>query len=466
LAHDLLIKPVAGPVRHEANGHAFRPARFLPERGVRWTIVTILALVVAIAVGLAIPWLMEPLAQWLPASAQAAEQPWVRPVLTLWYILFVLLVVCPFAVFWAWSRLCPPRSATPGRNRWPKVTILIPAFNEQEMILDAIHGALSQDYADFEVIVIDDGSTDLTPYLAATQPVRLIRMPRNAGKAAALNRGLEAARGAVIVTCDADGYLDPKAVRHLVRAFSDPQVAGVAGQVRLFQPTGLLRRFQVLEYDSAQGLHKLAQYATTGTVLVAPGPVSAFRADVLRSLGGIPGETLTEDFDLTLMLISRGYKVSYEPRALASTDAPQTDAALQSQRIRWSRGGFQVLCKYGQLVGERRSGLVGLFWLPYLMFAGYLSIPVAALMLGSLPLLAWGSGAPLRFLGELALYAVVVLGFELATMASGVMACNRRDWRHLFLAPLFCLYKNWRLRWFTAQALYREWRGAAKVWSG
>jgi cellulose synthase/poly-beta-1,6-N-acetylglucosamine synthase-like glycosyltransferase len=220
-----------------------------------------------------------------------------------------------------------------------------------------------------------------------------------------------------------------------------------------------------MEYDANQGLLKQAMYATTGTVLVAPGPVSAYRADVLRDLGGVPGETLTEDFDLTLALVSRGFRVVYVPEAIAYTDAPQTDAELRSQRIRWSRGGFQVLRKYRRLFGSWKYGILGLFWLPYLFFTGYLSIPLSFAVLASLPLLAWGSGAPLRFLGGVGLYGLVILAFEVSTVVAGATACNWRDLRYLSLAPLFLFYKNWRMRWFTVLALYREWRREARRWN-
>ncbi|HEY7426209.1 MAG TPA: glycosyltransferase [Gemmataceae bacterium] len=250
--NEVQVQSIPGGAIHPVTSYPVGHARFLPEKMAHWTVCTAFALAAAIAVGIAIPCLVESVVQMLPGGVEVEEQPWVRSILFVWYALFVLLVVCPFAVFWTWSRLCRSRPVASERQHWPKVSILIPAFNEQEMILDAIHGALSQDYPDVEVIVIDDGSTDLTPYLAATQPVRLIRKARNAGKAAALNSGLEVAQGEVIITCDADGYLDPRAARHLVLAFSDPQVAGVAGQVRLFQPDGLLR---------GQGLECLACFS-------------------------------------------------------------------------------------------------------------------------------------------------------------------------------------------------------------
>ena len=156
------------------------------------------------------------------------------------YWLFVITVVAPFLVFAAWSWLEPARAL--GRRewqRWPSVSILIPAFNEQEIILDAIQGALAQDYPDFEVIVIDDGSTDLTPHLAATTAARLVRHERNQGKAAALNSGLAVARGEVIVTNDADGYLDPQALEHLVAPLARPQRRGGGRPGAALSPEGL-----------------------------------------------------------------------------------------------------------------------------------------------------------------------------------------------------------------------------------
>src|SRR5262249_58148112 len=91
--------------------------------------------------------------------------PWVRPSLWSGYGLFVALVVFPFRIFLAWSWAGRPEAGAAVFQRWPRVSILIPAYNEQELILDAVHGALNQDYPDFEVIVIDDGSTDMTAHL-------------------------------------------------------------------------------------------------------------------------------------------------------------------------------------------------------------------------------------------------------------------------------------------------------------
>ncbi len=204
--------------------------------------------------------------------------------------------------------------------------------------------------------------------------------------------------------------------------------------------------------------------ATAGTVLVAPGPVTAFRAGLLRDLGGVPSQTLTEDFDLTLAIIAEGFKVAYEPRAVAYTEAPRTDAELRRQRIRWGRGGLQVFVKHRRLQGSRRLGLFGMFWLPYSVVSWFAPAPLAILGIASLPLLAWGSGEPVRFLECLALYALPILFIELARVIAGVTSSSRRDLRCLLHAPLFFIYQKLRLDWFSLEALYLEWRDRPRGW--
>lgn len=440
-------------------------ADFLPSSGARWMLATGLAALTTAAVGV----VLYRLAQWLSDSLLASltggpMRPWVQPCLFAGYLLYLTTVILPFLLLLFWRTLPRRASETVPAEDWPFVSILIPAHNEQEIILDAIHGALNQRYPNFEVIVIDDGSLDLTSHLTTATPVRLIRLDRNAGKAGAMNRGLAAARGDVIVTCDADSYLDAGALLHLIPRLADPQVGGVAGQVRLFHPSGWLRRCQVLEYDYLQGLMKQAQLTTTGSVLVAPGPVSAYRAEVLKEVGGVPVDTLTEDFDLTLQVISQGLSVAYEPQAIAYTEAPQTDRELRRQRIRWSRGGYQVLRKFKHLVGARRAGLVGMFWLPYFFLTSFAGLPITLLLTATLPLLAWGSNSAVRFVACMAIYAAVAAVVEALKIVVGILLSDSRDLRYAAYIPLFLFYRKLRLDWFPVEALIREWRNSPGVW--
>ena len=469
-AHPRWIAPCGRPTDSSAvpdpRASARCAARFVPLAPLPLAAGTLAALAVVAFLGILVPPAMRALVTVCAARKFGAAHPplWVHLALLFGYWMFLATVAAPFVLFAGWSCLGRPAHRPPRTSRCPSVSILIPAFNEQEIILDAIGAALAQDYPDFEVIVIDDGSTDLTAHLAATTGVRLVRHEQNQGKAAALNSGLAVARGEVIVTNDADGYLDVQVLARLVAPLAQSGVAAVSGQVRLFHPKGSVRAFQVLEYDYCQGLLKQAQYATTGTVIVAPGPVSAFRAAVLRDVGGFSSETMTEDFDLTLQLIAHGFQVAYEPRAIAYTEAPRTDRELRRQRIRWGRGGLQVFAKHRRLLFSRKLGLLGILWLPYSLLSWYAPVPLAILGIALLPLLAWGSGEPVRFFECLALYALPILLIELARVTAGVVSSSRRDLRFLIHAPLFLVYQKLRLDWFSFESLYLEWRHRPKAW--
>jgi cellulose synthase/poly-beta-1,6-N-acetylglucosamine synthase-like glycosyltransferase len=454
-----------GPCLPPADRHA--PGQFLPDRPLVWSARVVVAALATIAMGFAIPRVTDLVAQTiLPRFSEDAMALWLRASVVAPYALLITFTFFAFflAIF-AWRTAGSTAARTLPLSRWPSVSILIPAHNEEGIVLDTIRAALGQDYPDFEVIVIDDGSTDRTSQLVATTAARLIRHVQNQGKAAALNTGLAAARGEVIVTCDADSYFDAGALRHLVAPLADPRNGGVAGQIKLSCSDGALRAFQLLEYASAQGLFKRAHYAFGGSVLVAPGPVSAYRADVLRLIGGVPADTLTEDVDLTFTVIRHGLRVAYEPRAIAYTDAPRTDAELRRQRLRWIRGGIQAVCKHRAMIGNRSLGLIGLFWLPIWVLS-YLMQALTLVLTILIPLFVWGSGMPVGYFPYLVLCSLVGAIVDVAMIVTGVLASDRRDLRFVIYAPLFIVYKSIRTAWFTLEACYLELRGAPKSWNG
>jgi cellulose synthase/poly-beta-1,6-N-acetylglucosamine synthase-like glycosyltransferase len=454
-----------GPCLPPATRHA--PGQFLPDRRPLWAVLVGLAALGTVAAGFAVPRATSLLVQvLLPAFAEDSLTLWVRIAVMAGYALLIAFTFFPFFLaVCAWWVKRDSADGTHRLARWPSVSILIPAHNEEEIVLDTIRSALDQDYPDFEVIVIDDGSTDRTSQLAASTGARLIRHISNQGKAAALNTGLAVARGEVIVTCDADSYFGTGAVRHLVAPLADPRNGAVAGQIRLSRTQGPLRAFQVLEYDVSQALFRHAHCAIGGSALVAPGPASAYRADVLRAVGGVPADTLTEDVDLTFTVIRHGLRVAYEPRAIAYTDAPRTDAELRRQRLRWIRGGLQALCKHRAMLGSRSLGLVGLFWLPTWVLS-YLMQALGLVLTFLTPLLVWASGMPAGYFPYLVLCSLVGAAIDVAMILVGVLASDRRDLRFMIYAPMFIIYKTFRTAWFTIEACYLEWRGAPRSWDG
>ncbi len=230
----------------------------------------------------------------------------------------------------------------------PKVSIIIPAYNNAQTIEKTINCVLKMDYPDKEIIVVNDGSTDNTLKICKKfekqKKIKLISYSKNKGKAHALNRGIKSAKGEIIVTVDADSYPKPDSLKKLVKYFSDPMVGAVAGTIKVHKKKNFLTLSQSLEYIH-QGFQRLCQ-SFINAVMVAPGPLTAYRKEALVKAGYFEDNTLVEDFDMTIKIHKVGYKVVSEKKAIAFTEVPITIKKWWRQRVRWSRGGVQIFKKH------------------------------------------------------------------------------------------------------------------------
>jgi len=245
----------------------------------------------------------------------------------------------------------------------PPVSVIVPAYNEEVGIAAAVRSLLASDHPVLEVIVVDDGSTDATSSvvegLTDDPRVRLIRQA-NSGKAAALNRGIAAARHDVIVMVDGDTIFEPDTIRHLVAPLADPGVGAVAGNTKVGNRSGLLGRWQHIEYVMGCNLER-RMYEALGCIMVVPGAIGAYRREALDQVGGLSTDTLAEDTDLTIAVTRAGWRVAYESRARAWTEAPTTLRQLWRQRYRWAYGTMQAIWKHRRAFREGRTlGRVGL----------------------------------------------------------------------------------------------------------
>jgi cellulose synthase/poly-beta-1,6-N-acetylglucosamine synthase-like glycosyltransferase len=243
------------------------------------------------------------------------------------------------------------------------VTVMIPAFNEERVIVRAVQGVLASTEVAIEVIVIDDGSSDATSAVVAQafagdDRVRLLTLA-NGGKARALNRGLDLARGEIVIALDADTQFEPTTIARLARWFVDPTLGAVAGNAKVGNRVNLITRWQALEYITAQNLERRA-LARLNAITVVPGAVGAWRLAAIRAVGGYPDDTLAEDQDLTIAIQRAGWAVQYDQFAIAWTEAPETMRALAKQRFRWAFGTLQCLWKHRSAIG--RSQPRGLGW--------------------------------------------------------------------------------------------------------
>lgn len=255
----------------------------------------------------------------------------------------------------------------------PLVTVIVPAYNEERVLQPALESLLRQDYPYFEVIVIDDGSLDQT-YLVAQEfvgdygkaSIRALRQP-NRGKAAALNMGISVAKGELVLCMDADSNLVPGAISAMVQHFSDRTVAAVAGNVKVRNRKNLWTKLQALEYIEGLNMVRQAQ-SFFRSVNIIPGPIGMFRRDILLRVGGYESDTFAEDADLTLKLVSFGYGIRYEPRAISMTEAPEELLDLIKQRYRWTRGILQSMKKRPEVLLQPWKSVTTFFILWYMMF--------------------------------------------------------------------------------------------------
>jgi len=251
-----------------------------------------------------------------------------------------------------------------------KVAVLIPAYNEEKVIERTIRAALRSSYRNLRVIVIDDGSKDKTLEVAGNCFPReeasgrlLILTKPNAGKAEALNFGLRRLDPdeEIFVGIDADTVIARDAISLLVPHFRNPGVGAVAGNAKVGNRVNLWTRWQALEYITSQNFERRA-LNTLGAVSVVPGAIGAWRISAVREAGGFHTDTVAEDADLTMALLRRGYRVEYEDRALAYTEAPVNARGLMRQRFRWSFGILQAVFKHREVFA--RKGALGWVALP------------------------------------------------------------------------------------------------------
>ncbi|WP_158914949.1 polysaccharide deacetylase family protein [Caulobacter sp. S45] len=258
------------------------------------------------------------------------------------------------------------------------VTVLIPCFNEEAVIVASIQRILQSSWRELEVLVLDDGSKDAT---AARVQAAFGEDPRvqlmsftNGGKAAALNRGLKAAKGDIVVALDADTQFPSETIGRLAAWFQNPKVGAVAGNALVGNRINLITKWQALEYVTAQNLERRALSAL-GVITVVPGAVGAWRRSAIEALGGFPDDTLAEDQDLTLAVQRAGWAVEFDPEARAYTEAPQTMRGLLKQRFRWSFGTLQCVWKHRAAILETDRPLLGLVALPQVwMFQIFLAL--------------------------------------------------------------------------------------------
>ena len=345
-------------------------------------------------------------------------------------VFLVLLVARYLSLMWLGylhhleARVASP---TPAGTYLPPVTILVPCYNEGAVIARAIESLLELDYPMFEVLVIDDGSTDDTREAVAPLEgrhgdvtVRLVSKG-NGGKASALNTGIALARHEYILAMDGDSRLTKDTLRAAMRHFGDPRVGAVAGNVKVTNRRNLWTKLQALEYIEGLNMARRAQ-GFLRAVNIIPGPIGIFRRDVLLAVGGYDTDTYAEDADLTLKLLTAGWHIAYEDRAIAWTEAPEHLLDLLKQRYRWTRGILQALRKRASFLVVPHHGFGVWLSVNLMFFEGIVWPAVNILGNGLFAILAIRSGA-----GEMVLFWWLLLTMLDVVAAVYTVAMEEED---------------------------------------
>ncbi len=277
-----------------------------------------------------------------------------------WLLLLINIPMLILFTIWTLVLLLPGKEVI-DKDYNPKLSVLIPAYNEEKTIGECIRAVLASNYPKVEITVIDDGSTDKTSEIAKKNGVRVIKT-NHLGKASALNDGLRKVNGDIIVVIDADSKIKKDALTKLASQFNDKDVGVASGLVKT-GGSSIIERFQKIEYAFVSALIK--QHSNVGIPIpFVYGAVSAFRKKALEDIGGFKGKTLVEDSDTYLEIIFKGWKAKAVD-AMIETKPAKSLAALVKQRIRWMFGGLQVIKEHVHKFG---NGLAGMYVLPLFGF--------------------------------------------------------------------------------------------------
>ena len=260
----------------------------------------------------------------------------------------------------------------------PKVSVIVPAYNEQLTVTRTIENLLMSDYPLLDIVFVDDGSKDQTfanvkAAFSHLDNVQILTKP-NGGKASALNFGISKASGEILVCIDADTLLLPDAISKMVPYFVDSEVGAVAGNVQVGNALNLLTNWQKMEYITSQNFERRA-LDYVNAILVVPGAIGAFRKTAIDQINGFTTDTLAEDCDLTVRLHRAGFKVRSCNEAMSLTEAPETMSMFLKQRFRWTFGMMQTFWKHRDLLFNPRKPNMGWIMLPNLLIFGFI-IPV------------------------------------------------------------------------------------------
>ncbi|PZU88769.1 MAG: glycosyl transferase family 2 [Chryseobacterium sp.] len=347
----------------------------------------------------------------------------------------------------------------PELENYPKVSIIVPAYNEEVNIVSSLMNLLHQTYPDYDVVFVDDGSKDSTlekvrQSFSGNEKLKILTKV-NGGKATALNFGISQTDAEYVVCIDADTKLEKNAVKYLIARFinseNEENIAAVAGNVKVGNRVNWLTRWQAIEYTTSQNFDRLA-YANINAITVIPGAIGAFKRSVIDEVNGYSSDTLAEDCDLTVRILKKGYKIANENRAIAITEAPESVAQFLKQRFRWTYGIMQMFWKQSETFLNPKYKGLGLWAMPNILLFQYI-IPMFSPLADLIMFFGILSGNGHKIF----IYYLIFLLVD-ASLAFIAFAMQKEKWTDL----LYIIPQRFGYRWLMYIVLFRSLKHALK----
>ena len=389
---------------------------------------------------------------------------WITNFLTSLFIIFIILGICRLT----FMMVLTTRERRKNRNikyddklleNAPLVSIIVPAYNEEVNAVSSLNNLLKQDYPNFNVIFVDDGSKDETykrvcNALSANENIKIFTKP-NGGKASALNYGIMQTNAEYVVCIDADTKLYPNAVSLMMMHFLDKEnnrnIGSVAGNVKVGNLINLLTKWQAIEYITSQNFDRLA-FANINAITVVPGAIGAFKKAAIDEAGGFTTDTLAEDCDLTIRILKAGYTIENENNAIAMTEAPEKTRQFIKQRTRWTFGVMQTFWKHRDTLLDKKYKGLGIWAMPNILLFQFI-IPFFSPLADIFMLIGLFSGNG----AKIGLYYLLFMLVDISISVVAFIFEKERITKLIWIIPQRFCY-----RWIMYVVLFKSFRKAIK----
>ena len=349
----------------------------------------------------------------------------------------------------------------------PFVSIIVPAYNEEVNAVSSLHNLLHCDYPAFEIIFIDDGSTDKTysKVKEAFENNSFVRVLTkvNGGKATALQYGIEQSKADYVVCIDADTKLAKDAVSKLMRNFLNPlnqnrdKIGAVAGSVIVGNEVNILTKWQSIEYITSQNFDRKG-FAYVNAITVIPGAIGAFRKEAILEAGGFTSDTLAEDCDITIRIMKAGYIVANESKAYAFTEVPENLRQFLKQRVRWSFGVMQTFWKHKEILFNNTRKSLGWVALPDMLLFKYI-IPFFTPFADVFMIFGLLTGNA----GKIGFYFLIYVIVDALIAATAFAFEKENPLKLIWLVPQRLIYR-WLMMYVFFKAIKRAIKGELQMW--